>query len=515
MYIAQELIDCQFAIKSGNSTTWKLNNVPGEGEQESSGRAHLFELFTDSDWAGSAHSRKSTSAGILCLNSIVMHSHSRAQKSIALSSCEAELLALTGGLSETLLVKQVWEFLVKDVARICIRADSSSARQWLQRSGVGRLKHYQVRLLWTQKLIQDGSVDIKPISTKLNIADLNTKKLSVSRRHFLLFFLQTVLVTEDFEIETRIGSREFFEHCNSKLMIQTVQTAFARRFNRYNLGTLMTIGLGLQGCNQSEREVSGIISLLFVAGICVAFASSVIFLVRSWSMNTGGETIPVQADEPEPFAEGPIEQDLRLGLNWIENELRKRHEDYAVQFDLQEKRRMVIALVSIAVRYDKPESRRAIRQLISDLSLGSLETFPRSSGSGSATDGYSGTSGNELEVSEDEPEEDKKMRYRWCSLSEASDPDFWMAVHHGDSASEDEKEAEEAENTTDPVAREETVISSSEEPKPSGSKRFEVPEPEQEENITAVQNESVRRRVAYARALRDGDTTAEPEQEDG
>ncbi|CAK9076810.1 unnamed protein product [Durusdinium trenchii] len=233
-------------------------------------------------------------------------------------------------------------------------------------------------------------------------------------------------------------------------------------------------------------------------------------------MNTGGESIPVQADEPEAFAEGSIEQDLRLGLNWIENELRKRHEDYAVQFDLQEKRRMVIALVSMAVRYEKPESRRAIRQLINDLSLGSLETFPRSSGSGSATDGYSRASGNELEVSEDEPEEDKKMRYRWCSLSEASDPDFWMAVHHGDSTSEDgDKEAGEAENTTDPVMGEEAVISSSEEPKPSGSKRFEIPEPEQEERISAVQNESVRRRVAYARALRHGDTTAEPEQEDG
>ena len=207
---------------------------------------------------------------------------------------------------------------------------------------------------------------------------------------------------------------------------------------------------------------------------------------------------------------------MRLGLNWIENELRKRHEDYAVQFDLQEKRRMVIALVSMAVRYEKPESRRAIRQLINDLSLGSLETFPRSSGSGSASDGYSGASGNqeELEVSGDEPEEDKKIRYRWCSLSEASDPDLWMAVHHGASTSEDEEEeAEEEKNGTNQAVKEETVASSSEEPRPSGSKRFEVPEPEQEEQISAAQNESVRRRVTCTRALRDGDVTAEPEKE--
>ena len=160
---------------------------------------------------------------------------------------------------------------MKDVARICIRADSSSARQWLQRSGVGRLKHFQVRLLWTQRLIQNGSVDIKPISTKLNVADLNAKKLSVSRRHFLLFFMQTVMLTEGFEIETRIGANEFFEHCNSTLMIQTVQKAFAQRFNRYNLGALMTIGLGLQGCNQVERELNGVISLFFVAFVWHSF----------------------------------------------------------------------------------------------------------------------------------------------------------------------------------------------------------------------------------------------------
>ena len=108
-------------------------------------------------------------------------------------------------------------------------------------------------------------------------------------------------------------------------------------------------------------------------------------------MNTGGEPNPAQEDdEPGPIAENSIEQDLRLGLKWIENELRKRREDYAVQFDLQEKRCMVIALVSMAVRYEKQESRKAIRQLLNDLALGKLETLRRSSGSGSASDGYSG-----------------------------------------------------------------------------------------------------------------------------
>ena len=135
----------------------------------------------------------------------------------------AELLALTGELSETLLIKQVWDFLTKDVSRTCIRTDSSSARQWLQRTGVGRLKRYHVRLLWTQALIQDGSVDIKAVSTKQDIADLNTKKLSVNRRNFLMFFIQAILLNDDFDIEERVGAKEFFERCNNKQIFRLLE----------------------------------------------------------------------------------------------------------------------------------------------------------------------------------------------------------------------------------------------------------------------------------------------------
>lgn len=28
----------------------------------------------------------------------------------------------------------------------------------------------------------------------------------------------------------------------------------------------------------------------------------------------------------------------------------------------------------------------------------------------------------------------------WCSLSEASDPDFWMVMHYGGSSSDEEKD---------------------------------------------------------------------------
>lgn len=48
-------------------------------------------------------------------------------------------------------------------------------------------------------------------------------------------------------------------------------------------------------------------------------------------MNTGGDLQP-EPGEPGPFEPGSIEQNLRLGLNWIENELRTPKDYTIIQF---------------------------------------------------------------------------------------------------------------------------------------------------------------------------------------
>ena len=51
---------------------------------------HLLEVFSDSDWAGNKSSRKSTSSGTMFLDGQVIYTFSRNQKSVALSSGEAQ-----------------------------------------------------------------------------------------------------------------------------------------------------------------------------------------------------------------------------------------------------------------------------------------------------------------------------------------------------------------------------------------------------------------------------------------
>ena len=63
---------------------------------------------------------------------------------LSLSSCEGELVAATMEAAEGILMKEILKFLLSVELKIVEpelerRLDSSSARQWLQQAGVGRL----------------------------------------------------------------------------------------------------------------------------------------------------------------------------------------------------------------------------------------------------------------------------------------------------------------------------------------------------------------------------------------
>ena len=162
---------------------------------------HVVEAYSDSDWASlktpEQARRTSTSSAIIVLNGmqVLSYSFSRTQKATASSSCEAELYALSGPCGEAILVGRLFQVLTEEAVHVEVRCDSSSARQWSQRRGVGRLKHVDVsdvRLCQLQDWVRDNIVKLGTVKTALNVADLNTKKLTFARRAFLLYFLSQV-----------------------------------------------------------------------------------------------------------------------------------------------------------------------------------------------------------------------------------------------------------------------------------------------------------------------------------
>ena len=93
-----------------------------------------------------------------------------------------------------------------------IRCDSSSARQWSQRRGIGRLKHVDVRLCQLQDWVRENTISIGTVKTVLNVADLNTKKLTYARRAFLMYFLSQVENSEGEElVHTGVDEYERYE----------------------------------------------------------------------------------------------------------------------------------------------------------------------------------------------------------------------------------------------------------------------------------------------------------------
>ena len=122
-----------------------------DGEERRDSKPYMVELYSDSDGVSCKVSRRSTSSGLIFLNSCLIHSLSRSQTSVSLSSMEAEILAATSLLTEGIYVKQVLQFLVGDTGGLGnqekimmrLRLDSTSAQAFFSRLGSGKAKHLQ------------------------------------------------------------------------------------------------------------------------------------------------------------------------------------------------------------------------------------------------------------------------------------------------------------------------------------------------------------------------------------
>ena len=92
-----------------------------------------LEVYTESDWASDQTSRKSTSGAVIMAEGMRLHAHSRGQASVALSSCEAEVMAATEGIKEALLLQEVLVFAGLVHYEIEVKVDSSATHAFFHR----------------------------------------------------------------------------------------------------------------------------------------------------------------------------------------------------------------------------------------------------------------------------------------------------------------------------------------------------------------------------------------------
>ena len=105
---------------------------------------------------------------------------STTQASITLSSAEAELVAMTTAVAETLGIISMAQDLGYQL-KGTVYADSSAALAIADRKGSGKLRHINIRMLWIQEKQQRGEIELRKVGGVMNPADLFTKHLQVGR----------------------------------------------------------------------------------------------------------------------------------------------------------------------------------------------------------------------------------------------------------------------------------------------------------------------------------------------
>ena len=138
--------------------------------------------FADSDWAGDRKDAKSTSGGVLQWAGHTLKTWSSSQSTIALSSGEAELYALTKCAAQTVgMISIARDFGI--LLNGLVTTDSTAAMGIVHREGLGRTRHIQCQYLWLQEKTKDKSIIMEKVSTKENPADLMTKHLCVDTKN--------------------------------------------------------------------------------------------------------------------------------------------------------------------------------------------------------------------------------------------------------------------------------------------------------------------------------------------
>ena len=136
---------------------------------------------SDSDWGGGREDRRSTSGGVIMLGGHCIKTWSKTQGAVALSSAEAEFYAMVDA-----VLKAKWLTVVSQEigfatmgGKIILGTDSSAAKSFVCRRGLGKMRHIEIRDLWLQKEVMKGLVKIVKIPGDENPADLMTKFLKV------------------------------------------------------------------------------------------------------------------------------------------------------------------------------------------------------------------------------------------------------------------------------------------------------------------------------------------------
>ena len=141
-------------------------------------------IFCDSDFAGCALTRKSTSGGAALWGGQLIKAWSKTQPILALSTGEAELASVVRVAAEALGLRSLLsDFGV--IVKLRIESDATAAIGMVKRQGLGKVRHLSTADLWIQQRVAAGDIVCSKVPGVDNPSDMMTKGVGAEdlRKH--------------------------------------------------------------------------------------------------------------------------------------------------------------------------------------------------------------------------------------------------------------------------------------------------------------------------------------------
>ena len=170
-----------------------LNSTREKGiKMKRTGRYYL-KVFSDSDWGSDKLDRRSVSGYVIYYGNQLVSFKSKKQDITALSSMEAEFVALTIAIQHTLYIRRLLEFLKCPVhGPITAYIDNQSALRAFEASHVTkRSKYIDLRYHYLKQKIKREEVTLEYVKSSRNVADTLTKVVATN-----LFGIHTPALVE-------------------------------------------------------------------------------------------------------------------------------------------------------------------------------------------------------------------------------------------------------------------------------------------------------------------------------
>lgn len=152
----------------------------------------MLTLWVDSDHAADKTTRKSTTGMVMQLGNHTVNNTSNLQSAIGLTVSEAEYYALCHGGAHGLGMQAFLQDLGLNL-EVVVQSESSSAKSFASRRGLGKQRHVQTRLLWLQERVAAGHLKIKKIIGEDNCSDIGG---TVLEKHIRAMGLRTASISK-------------------------------------------------------------------------------------------------------------------------------------------------------------------------------------------------------------------------------------------------------------------------------------------------------------------------------